>query len=121
MRAAFNYLATFQNQNLVRAANCREPVGDDECSATPAQRLQPILNQGFALTVEARRCLVKNKYLWFGENSSSNCHTLALAARQLHPALTDNRVITIGKTVDKLFAVGYPASFDDFLAAGMRV
>src|SRR6185436_16373890 len=64
MCAALDNLAAFQHQNLIRTANRREAVGDDECSTSPTQRLQSILNQSFTFTVEAGRSLVKNKYLW---------------------------------------------------------
>src|SRR2546423_3457800 len=113
MRAAFDYLAAFQYQDLIRTADRRKTVGDDESGTAPAQRLQSILDQRFALTVEARRSFVKNQYFRLGKNCASNRHALPLSARQLHAAFADNGVITIGKTVDKLLAVGDVAGFDD--------
>src|SRR6266850_6857013 len=119
MRAAFDYLAAFQYQDLIRTPNCREAVGDHKSGAAPAQRLQSILDQRFALTVEARRRFVKNQYFRLGENCASNRHALALSTRQLHAAFADNGVITICKTVDKLFAVGDAAGFDDLFPGGV--
>src|SRR2546422_2801376 len=113
MRAAFDYLATFQYQDLIRTANRRKTVGDDESGAAPTQRLQSILDQRFALTVEARCGLVKNQNFRLGENCASNSHALALSTPQLHAAFADNGVITIGKTVDKLLAVGDATGFDN--------
>src|SRR6266851_1087108 len=121
MRAAFDYLATFQYQDLIRTANRRKTVGDDESRPAPTQRLQSILDQRFAFTVEARGSLVKNQYFRLGENCASNRHALALSARQLHSAFTDNGVIPIGKAVDKLLAVGDAADFDNLFPGGVWV
>src|SRR6266550_5458646 len=121
MRAAFDYLATFQHQNLIRTADRRQAVGDDKSGASPAQRLQSILDQRFALTVEARRSFVKNQYFRPSENGASNRHALALSARQLHAALADDGVITVGKTVDKLLAMGDAAGFNDLFPSGVRM
>src|ERR1700730_1505705 len=121
MRAAFDYLAAFQHQDLIRTANRRKAVSNNESGAAPTQRLQSILDQRFALTVEARRSLVKNQDFRLGKNCASNRHALALSARQLHAALADDGVITIGKTVDKLLAMSNAAGFDDLFARGVRV
>src|SRR5438132_5256200 len=121
MRAAFDYLATFQHQDLIRTANCREAVGNDESGAAPTQRLQSSLDEDFALTVQARRSLVKNQDLRLGQNCASNRHALALSAGQLYTAFADNRVITIGKSIDELLAMGDATGFDDLFARGVRV
>ena len=51
----FDDLAAFKDQDLIRAADRREPVGDDEGRAPTAQRTQSVLNQRFAFWLTSIR------------------------------------------------------------------
>src|SRR5229473_2773749 len=80
MRAALNDLTVLQHQNLIRAANRRKAVCDDESCAASSQRLKTVLNQGFALAIQARGRFIENQNLRLGENRAGNGHALALAS-----------------------------------------
>src|SRR6266487_3997609 len=51
VRAALHNLPALEHQNLIGAANRRQPVRNYERGPSPAQRPQPVLNLGFALGV----------------------------------------------------------------------
>src|SRR5260221_8959764 len=51
---ALDDLAVLEDQDLVRAADRRQPVCDDERGPAPPQRLQPALAEGLACAVEPR-------------------------------------------------------------------
>ena len=61
MRSTFAYFSVFQNENLVRAANGSETVGDDESSSTNHEVSERLLHEHFGLRVQLRRGLVENK------------------------------------------------------------
>src|SRR5207237_8223575 len=61
VRAALDDLAVLEHENLVRALNRRQPVGDDERRASLSQRLQAVLDHRLALAVEARRRFVEDR------------------------------------------------------------
>src|SRR5262249_60874978 len=109
MRAALDDLAVLEHQDLVGAADGREPVGDDEGGAAGAQRLQAILNHRFALAVEARGRLVENQDPRVGENRARDRDALPLPARQPDAALADDRVVAPLEALDELVAVRDPA------------
>src|SRR5207253_10328517 len=92
VRAALDDLAVLEHENLVRALNRRQPVGDDERRASLSQRLQAVLDHRLALAVEARRRFVEDEDARVGENRARDRHALALAARQPDAALADHRV-----------------------------
>src|SRR5205807_1025921 len=102
---AFDNLAAFQNQNLIGAADCREPVCDDESRAPASKRSQAILNQRFALAVETRGCFVKNQQLGIGEDGPRDRDALTLPAGKLYAALANDRVILLLEFFDELFTV----------------
>src|SRR5581483_3492786 len=53
MRAALDDLAGLDDEDLVRALDRGQPVRDHEGGPAAAQRAQAVLNQRFALAVEA--------------------------------------------------------------------
>ena len=78
--------------------------------------LQAVLNQRFALAVEARGRFVENQDRRVGENRARDRDALALAARQPHAALADDRVVALLELLDELVAVRDPADRLDLLA-----
>src|SRR6266550_2265157 len=94
---------------------------DHKSGAAETQRLQAVLNHCFTFAVEARGRFVEDENPRFGENCASNCHTLALPARQFNAALANDSVIAIGETVDKLLAMRDAARRHDFFASRVRV
>ncbi len=105
MRAAFDDLAAFEDQNLIRAANRREPMRDHEGRPAFAQAAQAVLDHLLALGVEARRRLVENQHARVGQDRAGDRHALALSARQLDAALADDCLVALGEPQDELLAV----------------
>src|SRR5690606_26810875 len=55
-----------------------------------------------------------------GEQRAGYGDALSLAARKLHPALADDRVVAIRKLADELLAVGQPRRLQHRLLLGVR-
>src|ERR1043166_6929146 len=91
MRAALDDLAGFEHEDLIRAANRRQPMRDDEGGAARTQAPQTILDHLLALAAEPRRRFVKKEEARVGENRARNRDALPLAARQLDATLADDR------------------------------
>ena len=70
-----------------------------------AQRAQAVLDQRLALAVEARGRLVEDQDARIGEDRARDRDALALAARQLHAALADDRVVPLLELLDELVGV----------------
>ena len=121
MRAAFDNLAVFQNQNLIGAAYCREPVCDDESRTPTSKRSQTILNQRFALAVETGGCFIKDQQLGIGENGARDRNALALSAGKLYSALADDRLVLLLEFFDKLFTVRNAAHRLNLIGCGVRI
>src|SRR5215470_5694206 len=121
VRAAFDYLAVFEDQNLVGAANCREAVGDDEGGAPPPQRPQALLNHRLALAVQARRGLVEDQNPRIGKQRAGDGDALSLAARKFDSAFANDRVIALLEAFDELVAMGDSADFPDLIHRRVRL
>ena len=83
MRAALDDLPGLEHENLIRAADRREPMGDHERRAARPQTPQPVLDHLLALAVEARGRLVQDQDARVGQNRARDRHALPLPARQL--------------------------------------
>src|SRR6266545_4047208 len=116
VRPAFDDFAVLEDENLVGAADGREPVRDDERRASMAQRPEAVLNECLAFAVEARRGLVEDQHARIGENRARNRDALPLSPREAHAALADNRVVLLLEPFDELVAMRDPADRLDFLA-----
>src|SRR5262249_40263858 len=95
MRAAFNDFAVFQHQNLIRAADRRQTVRDDEGGPAPAQRLEAVLNQRLAFAIETRGRFVQNQDAGIRQDGSSDGDSLTLAAGKPHATLPNDRVVPL--------------------------
>src|SRR5439155_9692198 len=120
-RAALDDLTVLEDENLIRAADRREPVRDHERRAPAPQRLQAVLNHRLALAVEARRRLVEDQDLRVGENRARDRDALPLAAREAHAALADARVVAFLEPLDELVAVRDAADGLDLVARRVRL
>ena len=85
-----------------------------------AERPQAVLDQRLALAVEARRRLVEDQDPRVGQDRARDRHALALAARQLHAALADDRVVLLLEPVDELVGVRDAADRPDLLEGRVR-
>src|SRR6185295_5822706 len=91
--AALDDLSSFEDEDLVGAADGREAVGDDERSAAAAEGAEAVLDLGFALAVEARRRLVEDQDGRVGQDRAGDGDALALAAGELDAALADDAFV----------------------------
>ncbi len=104
--AALDDLPLLQHQDRVRPADGRQPVGDDEGRPPLHQLGQPFLDQRLALAVERRGRLVQDQDARIGQDRPRDRHPLPLAARELHPALADDRGVALRELLHELVAAG---------------
>ena len=72
-------------------------------------------NKGiFAFRIEHRRCFVEDEDGRFFQECPSQGEPLLLAARQLYPLVSDDRLKTLGKKVDEIECVGSFGRGDKF-------
>ena len=112
--------AALEHQDLIRAADRRQAVRDDERRPAVAQGAQPVLDLGFALGIETRGRFVEHEDPRIGENRPGDRDALALAAGQLHAALADDRVVLVIELLDELVTVRDACHFLDLLPRRVR-
>src|SRR5947207_15900586 len=95
MRASLDDAAFLHHENLVRAPYGAEPVRYDESRATLHQFRQALLDQGLAFRIQAGGCLVQYENPGIRQDRPGDRNTLALASRQLHAALADDRPVAV--------------------------
>ena len=83
------------HQDLVGAADGGQAVRDHERRAALHQVREALLDQRLRLGVEARGRLVEDQDARVGEDGARDRHALALAARELDPALAHDRVVAV--------------------------
>src|ERR1019366_8888633 len=115
MVAVLDDSSFLDHQDLVCPANGGEPMGDDKRGAPLHQIGEPFLNQGFRLGVETRGGLVENQNAGVGQDGARDRDSLALPARQLHPAFADDGVVLQLIFLGKLIHAGNGASPEDLL------
>ena len=98
--------------SISRIRSARRIV-DSRCAMTNVvrpgqQRGHRRLNQLLALRVEVARRLVQDQNLRRRQDGPRDCQALALAARQLHAALADERLVLLGQPHDELVRVRTP-------------
>ena len=108
VRPPLDDLPVLEHEDLVGAADGREPVRDHERRASRPQRPERLPDLAFALGVETRRRLVEDQHLRVGEDRTRDRHALPLPAREFHTALADDRVVAVGEPHDELLAVRDP-------------
>src|SRR5665213_465887 len=121
LRSTLHDLTVLEHQYLIRARDGREAVRDDERRTAAAQRAQPVANERLALAVEARRRLVQNEYARIGEYRPRDRDALALAARETHAALANDRVVAVLEFGDELVAVRDAARIANLLERRARL
>src|SRR5688572_8203835 len=80
MRSAFDDLAVLEDENLIGAANRRQPMRDHKCGTPLPERPEPVLNERLALAVEARCRLIEQENPRIGQDRARNGDALALTA-----------------------------------------
>src|SRR5438046_9543066 len=93
--------SSIDHNDSISPLNCAQSVRNDQRRSPLKQPLHRLFNKPFTFAVETRCRLVENYYCGILQKHSSNRESLALSARELDTALTDERVITIAKPVDE--------------------
>src|SRR5439155_4229072 len=107
-----------------RAAGERgRPVTDDDYGAALFETLQRVDDRGLGLRVHRARGLVQDQHGTVLQERARQRDALPLAARELHTALPDLRVVALGQALDELVGVRRLGRGDDLLPrrAGRRV
>src|SRR5580704_2591860 len=120
VRAMLDDSSLFHHQNLVSAADGREPVRDYKCGAALHEIRKAVLNHLLRFRVEAGSCFIENQDPRLGENGARNRNPLALASRELHATLADHGLILVGKRLGELVHAGDAAGTQDFVFRGIR-
>src|SRR5271154_6227061 len=102
MRAAFDDLALFHNQDLLSASDGGKPMRNHEGGTALHQVAQAILDHCLRFGVERTGGLVEDEDARVGEDGAGDGETLTLAARELHSALAHDSVVLLGKALSKL-------------------
>src|SRR5271155_3304898 len=97
--SALNYSSLLNNQYLIGTPNRREPVCDHEGGAPLHQKVEPALDQSLRFRVQRTGSFVEDEDAWVSQDSAGNRDPLTLAAGQLDPALSDNRVVSLRKSL----------------------
>ena len=81
--------AALHDDDLARAADRREAVGDDDRGAAGEQALEAFLDRLLGAHVDVRGRLVEDQDARLGEQRPGEGDQLPLAGRELHAALAD--------------------------------
>ena len=84
-----------EHDDLARALDRREPVGDDDRRAAREQPPQAGLDLGLGVDVDVRRRLVEDEDARVRDERARERDELALAGRELDAALADRRVVAV--------------------------
>src|SRR5579863_9721098 len=121
MRPALDDSPRFNHQDLVGAADGRQPVGDDKRRAALHQVRQPFLDKRFGLGIEARGRFVQNQDARISEDGTRDRHPLFLPARELHATLADDRVVLLFEALRELIDAGNATRRQYLLLGGVRM
>ena len=91
-------------------------MADDDDRATPLQPLERLDDRGLGLLVDGARRLIEDEHGAVLQKGACQRDPLPLAAGQLHSAVADFRVVTLGQSLDELVGVGGLGSRNDLLA-----
>ena len=113
MCAALHNAAGLHHQDLIRAADGRQPVRDHERRAALHQVPQAFLNQRLGFGIQARGRLVQNQNARIGQNRARNRNPLPLPAGEFHAALADDGVVLFLEMLGELIHARDAAGLQD--------
>src|SRR5580658_8787909 len=106
MRPTLDDGSIIQNKNGVGPANGGEPMRDHDGRFTLHQTIQGFEDQLLRSRVQAGAGLIQDQYRRIANDGPGDGNPLPLSAGKSNPALTENRVVAIGKLVYKFVRVG---------------
>src|SRR3989441_10790241 len=93
------------DDDLVRAHDRREAMGDDDGRRTLDHAVDRPLHEALRLAVERARGLVQDQDRGVRDDRAGDRHALALAARKANPPIADHRVVSAGQRHDEVVRV----------------
>ena len=94
MRSAAHHAAFVQHDDPIGVADGAQPVRDHDAGAAFHQLVQGFLHESFAGGVEAAGGFVQDQDRGILQHGTRDRDPLALAAAQLHAALTNYRIVS---------------------------
>jgi hypothetical protein len=120
VRTLLDDAAAIQDEEPVGPLHGAKAVGDDQRRAALHQVAERLLDELFALGVEAAGRLVQDQDAGRLEHDPGDRQPLPLPARQPHPPLADQGLVAVGQALDELVGVRPPSRLLDLLGAGVR-
>ena len=114
MGAAFEYLPSLDDQDLIGASDRRKPMGDHKSSTAAARLLSPSWISASDFAVEARGGLVEDQNTRVGEVLWRS-RSAAVGLGELYAAFADDGFIAIRKLLDELIRIRHAAHLADGL------
>ena len=120
MTAPLDNLPFLEHEDLVGAADGRQPMRDDERRASCSEAAKTILDHLLALAVETGGGFIQDEDARIGKNRAGDRDALALPTRELDAPFTYDGVVSLGKLTDELIAMCDPARLDDLVSSRAR-
>src|SRR5918993_963916 len=120
MASVFDYPASLQNQDEVRASHGVEIVGNDQGRLSGHEAIQGFLDLRLALNVEASHRLVEDQDTGVPDDGPRYSDPLSLAAREGVAPLTYDGLVTIFEVHDELVGVGCFGGLDNLLRGSVQ-
>ena len=122
MRAFLDDAALLHHDQAIHRGDSREAMRDGDHALALHERVERTLDRRLDLRIERARRLVQNEDRRVLEDHAGDGDALALAARQLHPALADLRVearapVRVAQVVDEAVRLGEADRTGDVLLA----
>ena len=108
------------DHDLVGERDRREPVRDHERRPALHHLAQPALYRRLGARVDGGRGVVEDQDPRVRDQRSRDRDALALAARERHPALADDRVVAVGQPRDEVVRLGSPRGLLDLVLRRVR-
>src|SRR4051812_39561231 len=105
----------FDDNDQVGTRNSAEAMGNDKACSSAHEKAKALLNKPLTVGIEITGGFIENKHSGIGQDCACDCQPLPLAAAESHAALADDRLHSIGHSVDELGGVRRIRSSADFL------
>ena len=96
MGALFHQPPVLENQDPVTFSDCRQTVGNHDCSTSLEQNLECFMNLHLGIAVDVCRGLIKDQDPGVGDQRPCEAEQLALAKRQITALLVEGELILSG-------------------------